>query len=102
MKKKERKKARKRAKKDSGIVKAVKRGRKMPIVAGSKQMAKEEQERRKERLEIDAMNNDNIPAKLVQKEGGYTIGTSNYNKKWIQKGVDRYNARVWRGWREKE
>lgn len=37
----------------------------MLIVAGSKQMAKEEQERRKEWLEIDAMNNDNIPAKLV-------------------------------------
>ncbi|PGM75906.1 hypothetical protein CN952_05115 [Bacillus cereus] len=67
----------------------------MPIVAGSKQMAKEEQEQRKERLEIDAMNNDNMPAKLVQKEGVYTIGTSNHNKKWIQKGVDRYNARVW-------
>ncbi|PFL11743.1 hypothetical protein COJ07_30830 [Bacillus cereus] len=58
-------------------------------------MAKEEQERRKERLEIDAMTNDNMPAKLVQKEGVYTIGTSNHNKKWIQKGVDRYNARVW-------
>lgn len=63
---------------------------------------KETKSNEEERLEIDAMNNDNIPAKLVQKEGGYTIGTSNHNKKWIQKGVDRYNARVWRGWREKE
>lgn len=34
---------------------------------------------------MDVMNNDNIPAKIVQKEG-----------------VDRYNARVWRDWREKE
>ncbi|MEB9440572.1 hypothetical protein P4I98_20320 [Bacillus cereus] len=74
----------------------------MLIVAGSKQMAKKEQERRKERLEIDVMNNDNIPAKIVQKEGVYTIGNLNHNKKWIQKGVDRYNARVWRDWREKE
>ncbi|MFA2830013.1 hypothetical protein AB1I80_06655 [Bacillus paranthracis] len=50
--------------------------------------------------ELNTINNDNIDAKLVQKEGGYTVGTSKHNKKWIQKRVDRYNARVWRGWRE--
>ncbi|WP_255264714.1 hypothetical protein [Bacillus thuringiensis] len=67
-----------------------------------KRIATQGEVKEKERLEIDAMNNDNITAKLVQKEGGYTVGTSKHNKKWIQKRVDRYNARVWRGWREKE
>lgn len=42
-------------------------------------------------------------AKYVQKpEKKKTTISKAENKKWEQKRVQRYNARVWRGWRESD
>lgn len=62
------------------------------------------------RAALGSINNEKAPMTLQNQKnkvktasksvGG--VGTSKKNKKWKQKGVQRYNARVWRGWRESE
>jgi hypothetical protein len=72
-----------------------------------KQLKRAEVEKEKAKREWEAMNNivtATDQAKKVrekfQEKAKPTIGTSKNNKKWEQKRKERYNEKVWRGWRE--
>ncbi|WP_017153372.1 hypothetical protein [Bacillus bingmayongensis] len=74
-----------------------------------KQLKNADKEKEKAKREFEAMNNivrESDQAKKVrgkfQEKAKPTIGKSKNNKKWEQKRKDRYNQRVWRGWREKD
>ncbi|WP_045512613.1 hypothetical protein P5487_017495 [Bacillus amyloliquefaciens] len=69
-----------------------------------------EKKKRLRQEELYSMNNvrqplskssENTRKRFAQK-GKYTTGTSKEQKKWEQKRKDKYNQRVWKGWREKE
>ena len=72
-----------------------------------KYIAKEQE---KKRQELNAINNirpnettkqRNVREKF-EKKGKNSIGTSSNNQKWEKIRKERYNERVWKGWREKD
>lgn len=74
-----------------------------------KQLKNADREKEKAKREYEAMNNivkDSTQAKKVrgkfEERAQPTVGKSKNNKKWEQKRVERYNQRVWKGWRESE
>lgn len=66
--------------------------------------------KQKRKEELQAMHNIKTETekamatreKLAQKSIGKQVGSSAENKKWEQKRKDRYNQKVWKGWRESD
>jgi hypothetical protein len=74
-----------------------------------KRLANADKLKQKAAEELRAMNNEvtvTDQAKKVreklEKKTKPIVGTSKHNKKWEEKRKERYNQRVWKGWRESD
>lgn len=73
-----------------------------------RQLKRAEREKEKARKELAAMNNEVTQTDKVKKirekferKAKSTIGMSKENQTWEQVRKNRYNQKVWKGWREK-
>lgn len=75
-----------------------------------KQGLNADKEREKAILELKAINNEKPTLSIKNQKnkdktasrGKGSTGMSQSNRKWEQKRKERYNQRVWRGWRESD
>ncbi|MCM3165118.1 hypothetical protein [Metabacillus litoralis] len=53
-------------------------------------------------LKVETEQAKKVRSKFINRSNSNQVGSSSLNKKWEQKRKQRYNERVWKGWRESD
>ncbi|GAB6462077.1 hypothetical protein bcgnr5390_11140 [Bacillus luti] len=82
----------------------IKREDELRAIHNGEERPKEELSKREKMVEkINKQNLKKLRKKRQEEKIALPqVGMSRENKKWEQKRINKYNARVWKGWRESE